>query len=341
MKRLLFSGGGSRCILFAQALVHLEAAGSLVGVCEYWGTSAGAFLAMMLAIGLSPAKIHPMIMTTQFQKFRDMDVRNLFAFQTAWGLDDGASLLTELERVVSLLVPKDILLKDIPGLHIIVTNVTARETMVLSGTSHPHVRAVDAVRASMSLPLFYRPYRDPHSGHWWNDGALRANFAWDLLPSDEEREQTLGLAFTPPVKEMTTFVQYMFSMIHFDEVRKQKAWSPRWDHRIMWFEPPPFPAWYSKIDGEDLAMMEETALTVTSAWLLKTGACLGPLSVHSASKTGETPPLSGPPNNRPSQSHPGPGAESSGSPKSSASPPLECPFPQSSQWKRASRRWSV
>jgi predicted acylesterase/phospholipase RssA len=332
MKRLLFSGGGSRCILFAQALVHLEKANLLHDVREYWGTSAGAFLAMMLAIGLSPTKIHPMILKTQFQKFRDMDVRNLFSFQTTWGLDDGASLIAELERVVSLLAPKDILLKDIPGLHIVLTDVTARETLVMSGITHPHIRAVDAVRASMSLPLFYRPYRDPHSGHWWNDGALRANFAWDLLPSDEEREQTLGLCFLQPDKEIASFLQYMFSMVHFDEQRKQATWLREWSHRILCFPPPPFPAWYSKIDGDDIAMLEETAATRTSEWL----------TAHTvAGGTGETRRLCGPPNTRPSSSHPAPEAESSGIPKSSASPLPECPSPQSSRPRPSYRRWSV
>ena len=333
LRRLLFSGGGSRCILFAQALVHLETAGLLKDVREYWGTSAGAFLATMLAIGLSPTTIHPMILSTKFHKFRDMDIRNLFSFQTSWGLDDGLSLTAELERVVSLLVPKDILLKDIPGLHVVVTDVTARETVVLSGLTHPHIRAVDAVRASMSLPLFYRPYRDPHSGHWWNDGALRANFAWDLLPSDAEREETLGFCFLQPDKDITSFVQYMISMIHFDEQRKQVTWLSRWKHRILCFPSPPFPAWYSKIDEEDVAMLEEMAATTTKEWMA--------ILTHSASETRETPPSSGPPNTRPSTSRPHSEAESSGSPKSSASRRPEYPSPPPSQSRPSCRRWSV
>jgi len=331
MKRLLFSGGGSRCILFANALVHLEAAGLLHDVREYWGTSAGAFLAMMLAVGLSPAKIQPLILTTQFQRFREMDLRNLFTFPTSWGLDDGASLLCELERVLGSLVSSDILLGDIPSLHIVVTDVTARETLVLSAATHPHVRAVDAVRASMSLPLFYRPYKDPHTGHWWNDGALRANFAWDLLPSDEEREQTLGLCFLQPDKEITSLSQYLFSMVHFDEQRKQTAWLRDWSHRILCFPPPPFPAWYSKIDEEDIALLKEMAATVTSAWLL----------THSPSGTEGIPPSSGLPRTPPLPSHPHSVTESSGIPKSSASLRPECPFPPPSQWTPSSRRWSV
>ena len=336
MKRLLFSGGGTRCILFAQALPLLEAAGHLKNIREYWGTSAGAFFALLLAVGATPTTVQPMIVSTRFQNFRDIDLHNLFAFQTAWGLDDGAALLGELERVLQTVgVSKDVLLRDVPGLHVVVADITTRETLVLSGKTHPHVRAADAVRASMSLPLFYRPYKDPHSGHWWVDGGLRANFAWDLLPSDEEREQTIGMCLVPyDVNRVDTLTQYMISMVHFDEPRKLNEWKERWQHRVLWFPPPPFPPWYFKIDAEDVALMQEIASTVATEWLAR-------LPTRSASETGEIPPSSGPPNTRPSPPHPPSAAESSGSPISSASPRPECPSLQSSQSRPSYRRWSV
>ena len=49
-KRLVFTGGGTRCIVFVEALIVLENAGVLERVTEYWGTSAGAFLATLVAI---------------------------------------------------------------------------------------------------------------------------------------------------------------------------------------------------------------------------------------------------------------------------------------------------
>jgi len=331
-QRLLFCGGGSRCIIFIQALVELEKEGFLTEIREYWGTSAGALVALLLAVGVSPVAIQPLVQGTQFHKFRDMDIQNLFSFQKTWGLDDGKSLTAELERVVSLLASPNLLLKDLPSLHIAVTDVTARETLILNGKTHPNIRAIDAVRASMSIPFLYRPYMDPESGHYWNDGALRANFAWDFLPSDEEREKSLGFCFLPsPVSHMT-LEKYLFSMIHFDEPRKLARIKRDWSHRILWFVHPPFPAWYTRIDVEDIRMLNEAGHAVAHEWIL----------THTASvRTEESPPTSVAPRTPPLSCHPDSTAGSSGIPESSALLRQEYPSLPSSRSERLSRRWSV
>ena len=333
--RIMFCGGGSRCILFIQALVELEKVGYLTDVHEYWGTSAGALIALILSIGLGPTAIQPILQGTQFHKFRDMDIRNLLSFQTSWGLDNGTSLEKEIERLVSLLASSDILLKDVPSLHVVVTDVTARETLVVSGATHPHLRAVDAVRASMSLPFFYRPYKEPLSGHYWNDGALRANFAWDLLPSDEERNKTLGFCFIhTPVPSMT-LERYLFSMIHFDEPRKLKKYADLWSHRILWFTHPPFPAWYTRIDVEDIRLLNAAGSKVALDWIQRF------LTQPLPSETQESPPWSAPPRTLPLLSHPDSAVGSSGIPESLALSRQEYPSPLSYRSERLSRRWSV
>ena len=330
----MFCGGGSRCAVFVQALIELETVGLLTDVREYWGTSAGAYLAMILAIGASPSKIRPILLETKFHKFRDMDVRNLLSFQTTWGLDDGLSLLYELERIVGLMGrSSDICLRDVPTLHIVITNVTLRETTVVSAKTYPNIRVVDAVRASMSLPFFYRPYKEPLSGHLWIDGALRENFPWNLLPTDEEREQTVGFCFNQPATEPTSLLQYVFSMVHFDEPRKMVDWKKRWNHRILWFPIPPFPAWYSRIDSEDVELVTESGKRVATEWLLSLGTA--------ASRTEGIPPLSALPNNPPSENRLHFVAESSGILKSSALSPQEYPSPPPLKSGSSSRRWSV
>ena len=331
-RRLMFCGGGSRCIVFVQALVELETAGILTDVKEYWGTSAGSLLALVLAVGMSPLAIQPVLQGTQFHKFRDMDIRNLLSFQTTWGLDDGTSLIAELERVLGLLASPHILMKDLPSLHVVVTDVTARETLVVSGKTHPMVRAVDAVRASMSLPFLYRPYKEPGSGHYWNDGALRANFAWDLLPSDEERRRTLGFCFSQTPVTALTLEKYIFSMVHFDEPRKFARLKADWPFHILWFSHPPFPAWYTRIDAEDLRMLNDAGRTVAHEWML---------TQASRSRIEESPPLCAPLHTPPSSSHPDSAIGSSGTPESSALRWPEYPSPLSSGFGRPSRRWSV
>jgi len=76
-KRLVFTGGGTRCLVFVDALCVLEDAGVLTRVESYWGTSAGALVATLLALSGSAKTLRDCMYNTDFVKFRDIDVNNL------------------------------------------------------------------------------------------------------------------------------------------------------------------------------------------------------------------------------------------------------------------------
>jgi predicted acylesterase/phospholipase RssA len=338
-KRLVFCGGGTRCIIFVEALVELEKAGLLRDVTEYWGTSAGAFVAVVMAIAKSPSKMKPIIETTNFTNFRDMDITNLLNIAATWGLDNGKSLSTEIGRVLEELVAGSsaYTLSEVPSLSIVVSDLNLRQTLVLNGKTHPTIRIVDAVRASMGLPMFYCPYKDPISGNLWIDGALRANFAWNLLPSDADRRESLGFCITKSMKQgPESLVEYMFSMVHFDEPAKHAAWKRDWPHNILWFPAPPFPAWYMKLLPEDFALLWSSGRDVAASWL-STSVNITPTPVG---ETAESQSPSYPPN-IPSQTHPASQVESSGIPLSCPSVPGRSVVPPAPGGRQTFRRWSL
>jgi predicted acylesterase/phospholipase RssA len=333
-KRLVFCGGGTRCIIFVEALVELEKAGILRDVTEYWGTSAGAFVAVVMAIAKSPSKLKPVIETTNFTNFRDMDIANLLNITNTWGLDSGKSLAAEIGRVLDELVAgsSSYTLSEVPSLSVVVSDLNRRETLILNGKTHPRVRIVDAVRASMGLPMFYCPYKDPESGNLWIDGALRANFAWNHLPSDAARQESLGFCITKPAKQAPeSLAEYMFSMVHFDEPAKHVTWKRDWPHNILWFSAPPFPAWYMKLNAEDFELLWSSGRDVATSWLSR------PTSVG---ETDESPSLCGPPN-IPLRTHQALPTESSGIPLSYPSVPGGSAAPLPPGERRRFRRWSL
>jgi len=338
-KRLVFCGGGTRCIAFVEALVELETAGILRDVNEYWGTSAGAFVAIIMAIGVSPARIKPIVEATDFRDFRDMDITNILNIANAWGLDSGKSLITIVSRVIEMLTPGSsaYTFKDVPSLHIVVTDVTNRKILTLNSNTYPDLNIVQAVRASMGLPLFYCPFKHPESGDIWIDGALRANFAWDLLPTDQDRRESLGFCFSKTAKKgPDTFVEYMFSMVHFDEPAKQRVWKQNWPENILWFPAPPFPAWYLKLMKDDFDLLWETGHKVATSWLTD----IYPLMKDSVSRTVESH-LPSSPLKTPLQIHPALPTESSGIPLSRPWLPGGSASPRVPEVRRASRRWSL
>jgi len=338
-KRLVFCGGGTRCLIFVEALVELEKAGVLQDVTEYWGTSAGAFVALVMSLAKSPAKIKPVIETTNFTNFRDMDIVNLLNIANTWGLDSGKSLTAEISRVIEELVAGSSFytLSDVPALSVVVSDLNRRESLVLNGSTHPTTRIVDAVRASMGLPMFYCPYKDPESGGLWIDGALRANFAWNLLPSDADRRESLGFCITKSLSQgPTSLVDYMFSMVHFDEPAKHAAWKRDWPHNILWFPAPPFPAWYMKLVPEDFDLLWSSGKDVAVAWL-STAVNIMPTSGEEIAES--RPPSCLP--NIPLLSHQALPTESSGIPLSCPSWPGGSAVPPTPGARQTFRRWSL
>jgi predicted acylesterase/phospholipase RssA len=268
-KRLIFSGGGTQCLVFLPTLLQLEKRNQLVHVHEWWGTSAGALLASLMSLTRSASRVDTIIRETDFTRFRDVNLMNLVEFKTSWGFDDGKSLVREVERVLELAKSGSSKLKlsDIEGVHIVVCDMNDHKTIVCSAKTYPDLRLVDALRASMSLPFFYTPFRNPENGHIWVDGGVNANFAWPLLPKDAQKE-SLGFAFERSwMKGPRTLSEYIFSILHFGDPKKINSLKQAWPKNILWFQSPPFPAWYVRIQKEEYAMMEQLSMQGYQKWL--------------------------------------------------------------------------
>ncbi len=269
-QRLVFTGGGTRCLVFVSALAELAASGTLRDVKEYWGTSAGAMLAALLALSNKDIeKVKAVLWSADYSKFRDVDVANVFGIMEKWGLDDGASLTGELTRLLESVQAggSRLLMRDLSGLHVVVSDLHAHETVVVNVVTYPDLRIVDVIRASMSLPIFFRPYVCPFNGHMWVDGAVRANFPWNVLPDDDARRSALGFSFEKTWElGPRTFQEYIFSMIHFDEPKKIQVYKQVWGPQIMWFPTPPFPAWFVRFKADDLRLVETIGKQGYAAW---------------------------------------------------------------------------
>lgn len=288
-KHLVFSGGGTRVLFFVPALVQLEKNGLLNDIKDYWGTSAGALLAAYLALTHSAAGLHAAIHDIQYTKFRDIDPANIFDMAQSWGMDDGHSLVHEIERIFETCgvgFGKKTM-GDVPNLHIIVSDLNSHEILDVNSISYPDVRISEAIRASMGVPFMYKPYKHVGSGHYWIDGALKANFPWDLLPDDAARKAALGFTFDKSwIHGPRTFTDYMFSMIHFDEPKKMSLLKRTWPKNILWFPPPKWPAWFMTLNNSDFQLIDSIGSNIFNEWFIsrqKDG------SAHPLDKTGTQP----------------------------------------------------
>jgi NTE family protein len=170
-RNLIMKGGGIRGIAYGGALQELESRGVLAHITRVGGTSAGAIQAALLAVGYSPAAIIDIINRTPVQRLND----GQFIFigggsrllrQYGWYRGDQLTkYICELvgrqtQRPNLTLAELHALALAQPGhyrdLYTTGTNLTLQRTQVFGYETHPTMRVADAVRISMSIPLYFR-----------------------------------------------------------------------------------------------------------------------------------------------------------------------------------------
>jgi NTE family protein len=168
IENLVFEGSGIRGIGFCGALEVLDSAGFMDNIKRVSGTSAGAITASMLAVGYSPQEIREIIYYTDFQEFNDGErifVGGTERLLSNFGWYKGEEFMNWLESHIQKKTGSaDITLKELHqnpqknylDVYVMATNLSDQKSEVLSYETHPDMRLVDAVRISMSVPLWFQ-----------------------------------------------------------------------------------------------------------------------------------------------------------------------------------------
>lgn len=220
---LVLEGGGVKGIALVGAVSVLEERGYRFH--RVAGTSAGAIVGALVAAGVPSVELRAIMEELDYRRFRDGSwltrlgpPGQLVALLTSSGIYRGEELRTWLREVLDGYGVRTFgdLRVDDPE-----SSLGAREqhrlVVMASDISHgclrrlpweydryglepDDVEVVDAVRASMSLPYFFRPVklRDAQTGErsWFVDGGMLSNFPVDVFDRRDARPPrwpTLGL----------------------------------------------------------------------------------------------------------------------------------------------------
>ncbi|WBO83823.1 patatin-like phospholipase family protein [Hymenobacter yonginensis] len=170
-RNLVMEGGGIRGVAYGGALEELERQGVLAGLQRVGGTSAGAIQAALLAVGYSPREIIDVVNNTPIQRFNDgrfMFIGGSHRLTKQFGWYRGDALTENIRQLVARKTGKPDL--TLAGLHQLAqqqpgryldlyttgTNLTQQRVQVFSHETNPTLRVADAVRISMSIPLYFR-----------------------------------------------------------------------------------------------------------------------------------------------------------------------------------------
>ncbi|RYG29468.1 MAG: hypothetical protein EOO01_38180, partial [Chitinophagaceae bacterium] len=211
---LVFKGGGVKGIAFVGALRELEKGNHLQNVKRVGGTSAGALVAAMYALDYTVDQIETLMNGLNFTSFEDHF--DIFRLGTHYGLYVGDYIL-EFAHKLLLGCNKDLsadaTFADMRAagcrdLYIFATNLNAHSVVELSADKTPGAIVAEAIRASMSIPLFFKAWRFSNGipdQHIYVDGGLLFNYTISFFDNarfspvqNEANPETIGLFLQSP-----------------------------------------------------------------------------------------------------------------------------------------------
>lgn len=210
----IFEGGGVRGISFVGAICCLEDKGYELQ--RLAGTSAGAIMAALLAVGYTGKELS-MIIDTDFTKFLDPDVIQAIpllgkplGLLLEKGMYQGDSLEVWMQGLLKAKGKtkfKDVMLEGRSRLKIIASDITKKEIVILPddlpkyGFDPMEFEIAKAVRMSTAIPLFFNPvvikYKSCTS--YIVDGGVLSNFpVWIFDAYNTPDWPTFGFQLVDP-----------------------------------------------------------------------------------------------------------------------------------------------
>ena len=195
-RRLYLCGGGIKTFAHLGVLEVLEAKGRLPFVKEWMGISAGAFLALCLALRFPLAELREFFLKFDLTSIMDTDTAPGWLFHL--GYDTGNKLQKFAEAFLKQkgLPPATTFAeledKGFLAFRTFATSIDTGQLVEFSKAKTPTYSVAQAVRASMSLPYYFQPFPCPQTGHLLCDGGVLSNYPLRYL-TDSDLQETLGI----------------------------------------------------------------------------------------------------------------------------------------------------
>ena len=258
-KNLVFKGGGIRGIAYIGALEELYARGIMDNIDKIAGSSAGAITALVTALGFDYQTTVDICNSLDFKKVpgipsffatRGVDDAELSEESMPRGILDAfqsvGTTMTEIrflfhslglhtstyiyewfgEQVAKITGDptssfQDFVDKGGKDLYITVTNLSNHSSHICSAATTPDLEVAEAVRTSMSIPVFFESiaFENIYLKGYFGDGGVMNNFPITLFDEGTEpNPETLGLFLFKEVKPQTfpskySLKQYIGDMV--------------------------------------------------------------------------------------------------------------------------------
>ncbi len=180
-RNLVFEGGGVKGIAYVGAMQVLEEKGILPDIQRVGGTSAGAINATLVALGFTNTEQRSILKKLDFNDFMDGSwgvFRDIVRLVKKFGWYKGDFFRDWVgQHIKGKLGNSNATFQDLetaknPRLYVYGTNLGTHFGEVFSFEHTPTMRIVDAVRISMSIPLFFAAVRNARDNVFVDGGVL-------------------------------------------------------------------------------------------------------------------------------------------------------------------------
>lgn len=212
IKNLVFEGTGVRNAIYAGGLLALEEAGLFSGVEAAAGTSSGAIVATMVSLGYTPSEVRDAILDLDFKKLLDGALlTGPLRMFTRYGWHKGDYFLSQIREIIKAKTGSahttfgEALARGCKQLRVVGVNITQRSVRVFPDEGSMDMPIADAVRISMSIPLFFASVR--HKNDVYVDGGVMWNYPIGVFDKPGQlNAETMGfhVANTPVLPQTKT-----------------------------------------------------------------------------------------------------------------------------------------
>jgi NTE family protein len=203
-KNLVFEGAGIRGIAYPGVVSELDKNGILKNIEKVGGTSAGAIISLIVSLGYTPEEIQKIIYDTDFEDFNDgkyFFLGGFYRMKHDYGWYKGGNFEEWLGKIISAKTKNsNITFEELQGagfkdLYVTGTDLTKQKMIVFSKKTFPKMKIKDAVRISMSIPLYFEAIFIDSVGNIYNkqndkntldivvDGGIIGNFPIQIFDS--------------------------------------------------------------------------------------------------------------------------------------------------------------
>jgi NTE family protein len=211
IENIVFEGAGIRGIAYAGAIKTLEEKDLLRNVKRVGGTSAGAITALLLTLNYSSAEIATIINSTSFKRFNDGNflifgginrLRKWHGWYRGRRFENWLAQLVKAKTGNADISFSALQQSGYKDLYVTGTCLNKQKLIVFSYEAYPHMKVKDAVRISMSIPLYFEAVFIDSAGKVFThpknkkgldvmlDGGFVANFPIKIFDSSRYNRST-------------------------------------------------------------------------------------------------------------------------------------------------------